>query len=181
MGYQPRIRSPRSSGRGSGIPRREKAKAKATRRKRRSSGSYTSEENHVPTSEEIADRTFNRLRNLGNQKFVLSPFNEHFDPWLGSLRDVLSEFESSPAMSVDDQFVKERSQILSNVELELEETRRKEASSLEIVKSLSDNRILLERTEEEYTTRTKEIEGRKKSEIKRLSSNINASEKNWIA
>jgi DNA segregation ATPase FtsK/SpoIIIE-like protein len=173
MGYQPRVRSPRNSGRGRGIPRREKAKAKAARRKRRSSGSYMLEGKHVSTSEEVADRTLSRLRNLGNQKFVLSPFNEHFDPWLGSLRDVLSEFESNPAVSVDDQFVKDRSQILSNVELKLEERRRQEASSLEVLKSLSDNRILLERTEKEYTARTKEIEERKRSEIKSLSSNMN--------
>jgi hypothetical protein len=155
------------------MPRREKAKAKTARREHRSSASYILEEKPVSTSEEVADKTLNRLHNLGNQKFLLSPFNEHFDSWLGSLRDVLSEFESSPAISADDQFVKNRSQILSNVELKLEERRRQEASSLEALKSLSKNRILLERIEEEYTAETKEIETGKKSEIKRISSNIN--------
>jgi len=43
-----------------------------------------------------------------------------------NLTDVLSEFESSPNISADDQFVKERSQILSIVKIELEERRRKE-------------------------------------------------------
>lgn len=71
MGYQPGMRSPRNSGRGRGMSRREKAKARG--QKRRSSGSYILEENHVPTSEEVADRTLNRLRNLGNQRFALSP------------------------------------------------------------------------------------------------------------
>ncbi len=167
MEHRPRIRAPRKLGR-----RHEKVKAKATGQKRRSSGSYLSEEKHVPTSEEIADRTLNRLRNLGNQRFALPPFNVHFDRWLMNLRDVLSEFESSPTISVDDQFVKERSQILSNVELDLEERRHKEASHEETIKSLWDTRILLERIEEEYTTRIKEIEGRKDSEIKLLSSKV---------
>ncbi len=130
------------------------------------------EEDHVQALEEVADRTLNRLRNLGNQRFALSPFDEYFGHWLTDLRDVLSEFESSPTIKVDDQFVKERSQILSNVELELEETVREQASREEATKSLSNNRILLERIEEEYTTNTRRIERQKNSEIKRLSSNI---------
>jgi hypothetical protein len=152
--------------------RREKAKAKSRGQKRRSGGSYVSEEDHVLTSEEVVDRTLKRLRNLGNQVFALSPFSEHFSRWLVDLRVVLSEFESSPTVSVDDQFLKERSQILSNVELELEKRRSEGASCDEAVKSLSDNRILLERIEGEYTARTRDAEGRKEVEIKRLSSNV---------
>jgi chromosome segregation ATPase len=91
-----------------------------------------------------------------------------------NLTDVLSEFESSPTISADDQFVKERSQILSNVELELEERRRKEASLEESIRSLSNSKILLERIKEEYATRAREIEGRKNSEIKRLRNNIDS-------
>ena len=154
--------------------RREKAKAKAKVKgqKRRSGGSYVLEENPAPTLEEVADRTLNRLRNLGNQRFALSPFDEYFGSWLMDLGEVLSEFESNPTMSVDDLFVKERSRILSNVELELEERRRERVSREEAIRSLSDNRILLERIEEEYATRTREIELQKDGEIKRLSSNI---------
>lgn len=172
MGYQQRVGSRRDSGRGHGMHRREKAKAKSRGQKRRSGGSYVSEEDHVPTSEEVVDRTLKRLRNLGNQVFALSPFSEHFSRWLVDLRVVLSEFESSPTVSVDDQFLKERSQILSNVELELEKRGSEEASCDEAIKSLSDNRILLERIEGEYTARTRDAEGQKEFEIKRLSSNV---------
>jgi chromosome segregation ATPase len=73
---------------------------------------------------------------------------------------------------VDEPFVKERSQILADVERELEEVRRNEASLRDAIKSLSDNRILLERIEEEYATRARAIEERKNSEIARLHSNI---------
>jgi hypothetical protein len=130
------------------------------------------EEPHVPTLEEVSAKTLDRLRSLGNQRFALSPFSEHFGRWLVDLRNVVSEFESSPMISVDDQFLKERSQILSNVEVDLEERRRKEATHDGIIKNLSVNRILLGRIEEEYTDKTKEIEGRKANEIKRLSSSI---------
>jgi hypothetical protein len=156
------------------MPRREKVKAKAKGRKRRSSGSYISEENHAPAPEGIVQRTLNRLHNLGNQIFAISPFSQHFSRWLIDLRVVLSEFESSPNLNMDDQFVKERSQILSNVELRLKELRRRETSGEEAFKSLSDNRLLLVRIEEDYTTGKKEIEERKRTEIKRLSSNVDS-------
>ena len=74
------------------------------------------EENHVPTSEEVMEKTLGRLRSLGNQTFAFSPFSEYFDDWLVNLKDVLIDFESSHSISVDEQFVKEHSQILANVE-----------------------------------------------------------------
>jgi hypothetical protein len=131
-----------------------------------------SQQNHVPTSEDVVNRTLNTLPNLGNQKFVLSPFSEHLDSWLTNLKGVLSEFELSPGITVNDQFTKERSQILSNIELDLEKRRYKEAHGWEAIKSLSDNKILLERIEEDYAARTKEIERQKDTEIKRLSGSV---------
>jgi chromosome segregation ATPase len=172
MGYQPRMKSPRASGRGYGTPRHEKAKARG--RKHRSVGRSIWEENHVASTEEVADRTLKRLRTLGSQRFASSPYSEHFSRWLMNLTDVLSEFESSPTISADDQFVKERSQILSNVELELEERRCKEVFLEESIRSLSNSKNLLERIKEEYATRAREIEGRKNSEIKRLRNNIDS-------
>src|SRR5208283_2305150 len=101
-------------------------------------------------------------------------FSEHFDRWLVNLTDILSEFESSPNISADDQFVKERSQILSIVKIELEERRRKEASLEGAAKNLSNNKNLLERIKEEYATRTREIKRQKNSETKRLNKNIDS-------
>jgi chromosome segregation ATPase len=132
------------------------------------------EENHVATAEEIVDRTLKRLRTLGSQKFASSPYSEHFSRWQTDLAYVLSEFESSFTISADDQFVKELSQILSNVELKLEERRREEASLEEAIRSLSDSKNLLERIEAEYATKAREFEGRKNSEIKRLNNKIHA-------
>lgn len=174
MGYHQSTRSGRSSGREYGRPSRKKVKAKVKGQKRRSGGSYVLEENRAPTPEELANRTLNKLSNLGNQRFALSPFDQYFANWLRDVREVLSEFESSSTVRVDDLFVKERSQVLSNVELELDKLRQERASREETIRSLTDNRILLERTEEEYTNSTREIEWQKTSEIKRLSSNIEA-------
>jgi chromosome segregation ATPase len=132
------------------------------------------EENPVPTSEEATEKTLGRLRNLGNQTFAFFPFSEYLDNWLVNLKGVLTDFESNSSIIVDEQFMKERSQILSNIELELEERRRKEASLEEAVKSLSNSKTTLERIEDEYATRVREIEGHKNSEIKRLNCEIDS-------
>ena len=173
MGHQ-RGGSLGNHGRGYGVPRRKKTKTKTREEKHRFSSNYSLEGNHVSTTEEVVDRTLSRLHNLGNQTFALSPFSEHFDRWLKNVEDVLSEFEPSSTINADDQFIKERSQIISNVKLELEERRHKEATGSETAKSLSNNRILLERIEEEYANRMKEIRTRKNNEVKRLSSNVEA-------
>jgi hypothetical protein len=170
MGYRPQMRSPRKAGRGHKVPRRKKAKARG--HKHRSSGKYLLEEEHVPTSEEVVKKTLSRLRRLGNQRFAFSPFNKYFDDWLVNLRSILFDFESSPTISGDDQFVKKCSQILSNIEGELEKRRLKEAAGEGAIKRLSNNRRLLERIDEEYAIRKREIKGRKHSEIKRLSRNV---------
>jgi DNA repair exonuclease SbcCD ATPase subunit len=154
------------------MSRREKTKAKTRREKDRSSGSKIWEENQATTPEEVIDRTLNMIHSLGRQKFGLPPFSDHFNRWLINLKDVVSEFDSSTTISVDDQFLKESSQILSNIELELEKRRQQEVSCREVIKNLSNNRILLEQIKEEYASKTKEIEGRKESQIKRLSNNI---------
>jgi chromosome segregation ATPase len=171
MGYQQR-KSSRASGRGYARAPHEKAKTKG--RKHRSISRSMLEENHVTTAEEVMDRTLKRLRTLGSQKFASSPYSEHFNRWQTDLAYVLSEFESSPTISTDDQFAKERSQILSNVELKLEERRREETALEETARSLSDSKILLERIKEEYATKTREFEGRKNGEIKRLNNKIDA-------
>lgn len=172
MGYRPQVRSRRSAGRGSQKSPRDKAKAK--RQRHHSRGRYLLEETPVPTREGVVEKTLGKLRILGNQKFAVSPFSQYFDDWLVNLREVLSEFESSPNINADDQFVKERSQIVSNVEFKLEERRRKEASLEESIKNLSNSKNLLERIKEEYATRAREIERRKNSEIKHLYSNIDS-------
>ena len=169
MGSQ-RARSPRNLDHGHGTQRREKTKT--DEQKQRSKGSFAPQEN-VPAPEMIVNRTLNALHNLGTQRFALSPFTEHLDRWLTNLKDVLSEFQSHSTVPADEQFTKEQTQILSNIELDFEKTRFKEAHSNEANKNLSDNKTLLVQIEQDYAAATKEIEQRKDIEIKRLSSNVN--------
>lgn len=159
------MRSQRASGRGNESSREKKTKV--GRRKRKISHGSVLEEKHLAPEEEVMSSTLNRLHNLGNQTFAFPPYSEHFKRWIMDLIDVMSEFESRLNVNADDQFLKERSQILSNVKLELEERRRNEASFENIAQSLSQRKSLLELIDKECATKVKEIEARKNSEIKR--------------
>jgi hypothetical protein len=142
------------------------------RQKHSAGGKYLQEERHVGSAEEVAEKTITRLNNLGNQKFALSPFSDYFDDWLMSLRAVLSEFEFSPAVSVDDQFVKERSQIFVNVERELAQRRLVEAVLGETAKALSDANHVLVQIDTEYAEKTREIGMKRSSDVERLTKNV---------
>jgi hypothetical protein len=170
MGYQPRIKSPQASVRGYRKPRHEKGKDRE--RKHGSVGLSIWGEKHFATMEEVSDRTLKRIRILGSQRFGSSPFRVHFDRWLMNLTDVLVEFESNPNINVDYQFVKERSHLLSIIELELEKRRRNEVSLEESIKNLSNSENLLELVKDEYAARARELKKRKNCEIKRVYSII---------
>jgi hypothetical protein len=135
-------------------------------------GNFAPQENAPPALEEIANRTCTTLNNLGNQRFPLAPFSGHLNRWLVNLKDVLSEFEASPAITADDQFQKERLRIISDVELDFARRRDKEASLSGIVKILSENRAVLEEIEENHAATKREFEGRKETEIKRQSAKV---------
>ena len=169
MGYQQRG-SPRDSGRGRGIPQHEKAKAK--KQKHHLRDVLTSERSQIATPEETANRTNNTLNHLANQRFVLSPFSEELNLWLINLKSTLSEFESNLGITIDDLFAQKRSQIISNIEIEFEKRRYKEAHSGETAKKLSDNKTLLEQIKQDCAVVTRNIERRKETEVKTLSSKI---------
>ena len=171
MASQPRARTPRDFTR-----RSEKARRKAKSERTRPIDTYRIEEKHVPTSKEVVDRTLNSLSRLGSQRFAVAPFYEHFDRWLLSLRTVVSEFESSPALAVDDMFAKECSQVLSDIELALKERRIKEASRDEAIQKgsqdLLDSRTLLSQTEREYAAKAKELAATKEQAVKTIASRV---------
>ena len=112
------------------------------------------------------------LSRLGNQIFALSPFSQYFDDWLVNLRQIISEFESNPAIKVDEQFVKERSQIFLDVEGALAEKRLQETNLTGEAKELADNNHLLVETDKEYAEKTRELSIKRNADVQRLSTEI---------
>ncbi len=142
------------------------------KRIRRRVGEPLLEEKPVATEKEISEGTLKRLHTLGSQKFGSSPFSEHFDRWLNNVGAVLGEFESHPNIGIDDQYVKERSQTLDIIKLQLEERRRRETALNQEISNLSDLKNRFAQINTEYVTMATVIKNRKKAEIKRLYSTI---------
>jgi hypothetical protein len=170
MSYRSQTSSRRNTGRGRKKLHHEKAKSKG--HKHRTHGKYLLEEIEAPTAEEIVEKTLGRLRSLGDQTFAFSPFSQYFDDWLLSLKSVLSEFESNPDVSVDNAFVKERLQVISNVEHKLAEKRRTEAVLLETTQKLADQNHFLVQIDVEYAAATRELSSKRNREIKRLTRKV---------
>jgi len=167
---------PRKGSRGSGQKRQKPAQAKA----KRAGGKQAPEVPAGPSLNEIAEPTFKTLSNLGTQIFALFPFSQYFDDWLMNVRRIVSEFESNPAVTVDEQFVKERSQIFVDVERELADKRLKEASMQESANALSDTNHFLAQLDADYASQTRTLSQKRNSEIERLTKNVHDLEEELI-
>jgi len=88
------------------------------------------------------------------------------------LRQVISEFESNPAITADEQFVKERTQIFFDVEGTLSEKRLQESNLTAEAKALADNNHLIVEADREYAEQTRERSIKRNAEVQRLSSKI---------
>ncbi|MGD0407307.1 MAG: hypothetical protein ABSB10_11735, partial [Candidatus Bathyarchaeia archaeon] len=102
----------------------------------------------------------------------LSPFSQYFDDWLVNLRQIISEFESNSAINVDEQFVKERSQIFLDVEGALAEKKLQESNLTGEAKELADANHLLVETDKEYAEKTRELSFKRNAEVQRLTHKI---------
>ena len=136
-----------------------------------SSGSSLREKNLIYIKD-LADKTLNESKQLGSQVFSTSPFSENYDNWLGNLHEIVSNFESSSPINVDEQFVKERSQILQEIEGTLSKKKVEEASINSVAKVVAENNHLLMNIDKEYAEKTKELSAKKDSELLRLSNRV---------
>ena len=165
MGYQPR-KSPRGA-----IREFKKSLHEKSRDKKRVNSRLNKtqrEEKHNVTEREVSEGTLKRLHMLGRQKFGSFPYSEHFERWLTNVESVLSEFESHPDINVDDQFVKEHSQTLARIKIQLEGRRNKETTVNQETRNLSDCKNHLGQINMEYLAAVRVIKDQRNSEIKRL-------------
>ena len=170
MIYGSQRSSRRSTGRGRGKAHHEKGKRKGQKHKH--GGKYLLDESEAPTFEEVVEKTLGRLSSLGGQTFAFSPFSPYYDDWLLSLKSVLSEFESNPAVNVDETFVKERSQVIADIELKFAESRQEEAVLEKATQRLAEQNNLLVQTDTEYVYASQKLSSERKSEIKSLNRRV---------
>jgi hypothetical protein len=144
---------------------------KAKEKKQRSAGKYVEDEPEL-SAKGVVEKTLGILSRLGSQIFALSPYSQYFDDWLVNLRQTISEFESNPAITADEQFVKERTQIFLDVEAALAEKRLQESTLTAEAKELSDNNHLLVETDKEYAEKTRELSNKRNSDVQSLTRKI---------
>jgi hypothetical protein len=130
---------------------------------------------------ELAEKTLNESRELGDQVFSASPFAENYDAWLSNLHRVISDFESDSLVKVDDQFVKDRSQILLEVENVLSKKKMEESNIGSVAKALTEHNHLLVETDKEYAEKAKELSAKKDSELQRLSNRVRELERQVLS
>jgi len=169
MSSKPQTSSRRGSGKQLSKSAHDK---KAKEKKQKSAAKYLREESPEVTSQEVAQRTLNGLDKLGNQIFALSPFSQYFDDWLVNVRQLISEFESNPAIVADEQFVKERTQIFLDVEAALTENRLQESNLTDEAKALADNNHQIVEADKQYAEETRERSNKRNAEVQRLSTKI---------
>ncbi len=122
----------------------------------------------APTFKEVVEKTLSRLSNLGDQTFAFPPFSQYYNDWLLSLRSVLSEFESNPATNVDQEFIKQSSLVMNDVELGLAQRRNEEATLEKSTRSLVKQNSLLRQTDIEYANTIQKLKSKRNRAIRRL-------------
>jgi DNA repair exonuclease SbcCD ATPase subunit len=145
---------------------------KSKEKKPRGAAKYLQEETPEVSAQMVADRTLGVLGKLGNQVFALSPFSQYFDDWLVNLRQTVDEFESNPAIAIDDQFVKERAQIFLDVEAALAENRLAESNLTAEAKALAEVNHQIVEADKQYAEQTRERNNKRNAEVQRLSGKI---------
>ena len=165
MGYQ-------SGSRRGGFQKASHEKKKTRTHKPHGKNKQMFDEKHIDTAGEVTEKTLNSLRRLGEQKFAVSPFSRYFDDWLLNLKEVLSEFETNPDVTVDEAFVKERERIVAKIEQELNDVKQDEAKLNESVRALSDNNHLLIQLDAEYAAQTRDLGPKNNAELKQLTHDV---------
>jgi len=127
------------------------------------------EEQPEVSQKEVVEKTLNNLNRLGHQVFALSPFSQYYDDWVVTLRQIVSEFESSPAIAADEQFTKERAQIFLDVEASLAEKRLQESNLTDEAKALAENNHLIVESDKQYAEKTRELSFKRNSDVQRIS------------
>ena len=153
-------------------PSKTTREKKSKEKKQKQTAKYLQEETPEVSAKEVAERTLGCINRLGNQIFALSPFSQYFDDWLVNLSQVVSEFESNPTISVDEQFQKTRAQVFSDVEAALAEDRLAESNLTEEAKALEENNHKIADADKEYAEKTRDLSNRRNTELQRLSATV---------
>ena len=169
MTYEPRSRGMR--------PRRIATKKTASKDKRQSEeGEFAYKENIPVNPQEVSARVINALDHLGNQRFGMPPFSEHFRRWMLDVESVLNDLRSSIPDVANDSFDTSMGQLVTNIRTDLNGRISAEESHstkiTELLQQLADNERKLAELDSEQRVKVHEAKRTTEKSIEKLRGEI---------
>jgi len=171
MSYEPRTRGMRS--------RRTATKKTALKEKRTSQENAFPYREVVPVNEhEVSSRVTNALEHLGNQRFALPPFYEHFQRWMKDVDSVLADFKNSIPDAADEQYEATIETLMENIRSELtkriDEEKALSHQVTDLQQQFSTYELQIADLEKEQRNRTNEAKRGYERSIDRIRGEIEA-------
>jgi chromosome segregation ATPase len=153
MSYEPRSRGIRS--------RRTSTKKASRERKDDQEAAYFYEAPVPVDRQQLSAMVMNSLEHLGNQRFPLPPFSEHFNRWIKDVDAVLMEFTTNLPEAADEEYKLTVAKLLAEGRGEFDkriEAESKWASELsELQQQLSTSELELSKVEQEERKRKENV------------------------
>ena len=170
MGFQPRARSRRF-----GRPVASKKSAKDRREEHLASMLYV-EHDQIDASQ-VCSVTLNALEHLGNQRFALPPFSEHFQRWMKDVTTLLSDFETQIPEAANQQYKEIVNRTITNLQVALEGRMDTETSisnrMSNVLRQIAKYENELARLDGDYKTRNHEVRRQYEQSFEKLRVEIN--------
>ncbi len=161
-------------------PTTKKLSAKEKREQREESLPYYQEPEQVDPSEVVA-KTLNALEHLGNQRFGLPPYSEHYRRWVKDMKALLEEFETQLQNAADQQYRETVDKSLAFVKEEFDRRMAVEAENSVQISSLQKRLdvigIELSKLEHEYKIGVNEFKKRNEKTAAKLRGEIDTLDK----
>jgi len=166
MTYEPRSRGIRS--------RRTSPKKASREKKDKNEESYFYEEPVPVDPAQLSAKVTNALQHLGNQRFPLPPFSEHFTRWRNDVDEILAEFTAALPRAVDEGYKAEVTKLLTEVRVEFDKRidaeKNLDSEVSAVQQQLSMCELELSKVEQEQRKKREDVKrGHEKSKKKILS------------
>jgi hypothetical protein len=170
MGFQPRARGKRFG--------RQIAKKKSARDRREELGSSMLYVQHEQIdASQVCSVTVNALEHLGNQRFALPPFSEHFQRWMKDIATLLLDFETQIPQAVNQQYRENIDKIITNLQVALKGRTDTETNISNRVsdahRQIAKSENELAKLDHDYKTQNHEVRRRYEQSFERLRVEIN--------
>ena len=134
------------------------------------------EHDHIDASH-VCSATLNSLEHLGNQRFVLPPFSEHFGRWMENIAAILFDFETKLPEVVNQQYRENIDRTITNLKVSLKERTDAETTisnrQSDVQRQIAKYENELAKLDQVYKTRNHEVRRHHEQSFAKLRTEIN--------